>query len=50
MSVTEEYDETLSIIWNPSLHPSHLQRRPDQAWGDYMHNVIDYDYDFLLAV
>ncbi len=22
----------------------------DQAWGDYMLNVIDYDYDYLLAV
>ncbi len=22
----------------------------DQAWGDYMSNVIDYDYDYLLAV
>ncbi len=21
-----------------------------QAWGDYMSNVIDYDYDYLLAV
>ncbi len=21
-----------------------------QAWGDYMSNVIDYDYDYLLAL
>ncbi len=23
---------------------------PDRYWGDYMSNVIDYDYDYLLAV